>query len=101
MRCCAASGRGLRQITAIAFGVAGVILPRLSPKRAMAAIESPCNKICTVDPMSRLCVGCGRSLAEIEGWIRFTAEERARIMADLPRRLTTLGRRAAAPVNGT
>ena len=53
----------------------------------MADIESPCNKICAIDPVSALCVGCGRTLAEIEGWIRFSAEERARIMADLPRRL--------------
>ena len=53
----------------------------------MADIESPCNKICAVDPVSALCVGCGRTLAEIEGWIRFSADERARIMAVLPRRL--------------
>jgi uncharacterized protein len=56
----------------------------------MAAIETPCNTICTVDPRSRLCIGCGRSLIEIEAWVRFTAAERARIMADLPRRLTLL-----------
>ena len=53
----------------------------------MADIESPCNKICAIDPVSGLCVGCGRTLAEIEGWIRFSAEERARIMTELPRRL--------------
>ena len=53
----------------------------------MADIESPCNKICAVDPVSALCVGCGRTLAEIAGWIRFSADERARIMAELPRRL--------------
>jgi predicted Fe-S protein YdhL (DUF1289 family) len=53
----------------------------------MADIESPCNKICAIDPVSGLCVGCGRTLAEIEGWIRFSAEERARIMAELPHRL--------------
>ena len=55
----------------------------------MAEIESPCNKICTVDPGSARCVGCGRTLAEIEGWIRFSAEERARIMTELPRRRAT------------
>ena len=32
------------------------------------AIESPCNKICTLDPASGLCIGCGRSLAEIARW---------------------------------
>jgi predicted Fe-S protein YdhL (DUF1289 family) len=55
----------------------------------MADIESPCNKVCAIDPISALCVGCGRTLAEIAGWIRFGADERARIMAELPRRLAT------------
>jgi len=57
----------------------------------MANIESPCNNVCAVDPVSALCVGCGRSLAEIAGWIGIGADERARIMAELPRRLVTLG----------
>lgn len=56
----------------------------------MAAIESPCNLICTVDPGSGLCLGCGRSLAEIAGWIGFGTDERARIVAELPRRLAAL-----------
>jgi predicted Fe-S protein YdhL (DUF1289 family) len=64
----------------------------------MADIESPCNKICAVDPISALCVGCGRTLAEIEGWIRFSAAERARIMAELPRRLEHA---SAAPADVT
>jgi predicted Fe-S protein YdhL (DUF1289 family) len=56
----------------------------------MADIETPCNKVCAVDPVSTLCVGCGRTVAEIAGWIGFTADERARIMAELPQRLATL-----------
>jgi predicted Fe-S protein YdhL (DUF1289 family) len=56
----------------------------------VAAIETPCNKICVVDPASKLCVGCGRTLAEIGGWIGFTPEERRRIMAELPARLAAL-----------
>jgi predicted Fe-S protein YdhL (DUF1289 family) len=76
----------------IAFRAAILILPATSPRRLMTNIESPCNKVCTVDPISGLCVGCGRNLAEIEGWIRFTADERAGIMAKLPQRLAALGR---------
>jgi predicted Fe-S protein YdhL (DUF1289 family) len=60
----------------------------------MAAIESPCNKICSLDPVSALCVGCGRTMAEIESWIRLSADERARIMAELPRRLAIRSRGA-------
>jgi predicted Fe-S protein YdhL (DUF1289 family) len=61
----------------------------------MAAIESPCNLICTVDPASGLCLGCGRSLAEIGGWIDFSPQERARIMAELPERLAAVRRSPA------
>ncbi len=62
----------------------------------MAAIETPCNKVCAVDPVFALCVGCGRTTAEIAGWIGFAADERRRIMADLPRRLALLQRAAPA-----
>jgi predicted Fe-S protein YdhL (DUF1289 family) len=58
----------------------------------MSDIESPCNKVCVVDPLSALCIGCGRSLAEIAGWIAFDAGERARISAELPGRLAALAR---------
>jgi uncharacterized protein len=56
----------------------------------MTDIESPCNKVCAVDPAAALCVGCGRTLAEIAGWIGFSADERAHIMAQLPGRLAAL-----------
>jgi predicted Fe-S protein YdhL (DUF1289 family) len=62
----------------------------------MADIESPCNKVCVVDPKSALCIGCGRSLAEIEGWLRFTPEQRVRVMAELPQRLKMLAARRSA-----
>jgi uncharacterized protein len=56
------------------------------------AIETPCNKVCAVDPVTGLCIGCGRTLDEIASWLAFSAEQRARIMAELPRRLTTQAR---------
>jgi uncharacterized protein len=74
----------------IAFRVA--ILKLAVRRRLMADIESPCNKVCALDPIAALCVGCGRTLPEIEAWVRLSADERARIMAELPRRISTLGR---------
>ena len=53
-------------------------------------ILSPCEKICVVDPPTGLCLGCGRSLSEIERWTRFGDKEREQIMAELPRRLETM-----------
>jgi predicted Fe-S protein YdhL (DUF1289 family) len=64
------------------------MLRRVSANRAsMAEIESPCIKVCVLDPGSNLCLGCGRSLAEIERWAAFSPEERRRIMAELPARM--------------
>ena len=54
------------------------------------SIESPCNKVCAVEPVSGLCLGCGRSLAEIANWIGMSESERARIMDELPQRLASL-----------
>jgi hypothetical protein len=51
------------------------------------SIESPCNLVCTIDPRSGLCLGCGRTVEEIAGWIGFDPQERARIIAELPARL--------------
>ena len=53
-------------------------------------IETPCNRVCVVHPTLDLCIGCGRSLDEIERWSDFTPAERARIMAQLPSRLAAL-----------
>jgi predicted Fe-S protein YdhL (DUF1289 family) len=53
-------------------------------------IESPCDKVCTLEPTSGLCFGCGRTLAEIERWATYSDGERTRIMTELPDRLTTL-----------
>jgi predicted Fe-S protein YdhL (DUF1289 family) len=63
----------------------------------MADIKSPCNSVCTVDKVTALCVGCGRTLAEIAAWSQFTVDERAHIMAQLPRRLSRLRGTGAAP----
>ncbi len=43
-------------------------------------METPCVNICTIDPQSRLCVGCLRSIDEIARWSAMTSSERRRIM---------------------
>jgi predicted Fe-S protein YdhL (DUF1289 family) len=64
----------------------------------MTAIQTPCEKICIVDPPSGLCRGCGRSLAEIERWTAYSDAERARVMGELPQRLDAMnGRPASSP----
>jgi predicted Fe-S protein YdhL (DUF1289 family) len=62
-----------------------------------AGVASPCTRVCALHPRLELCVGCGRSLDEIAGWMAFGADERARITAALPSRLALL-RDADAPL---
>jgi predicted Fe-S protein YdhL (DUF1289 family) len=65
-------------------------------------IETPCVSVCVVHPALKMCMGCGRSLDEIAGWIDFDAAERARIMAQLPRRLAaTTGATPGATTSAT
>lgn len=58
-----------------------------------AEIESPCVKLCVIQAESRTCIGCFRTIDEISGWSRMTAEERRAIMAELPARAGQITRR--------
>lgn len=60
---------------------------------ARAEIESPCIKICVIEPKSRLCTGCLRSIDEIGAWSRMTAEARSAVMAELPERAGKITKR--------
>ncbi|HJS45511.1 MAG TPA: DUF1289 domain-containing protein [Rhizomicrobium sp.] len=53
-------------------------------------MESPCVKICTYDPVSGLCQGCGRTLEEITAWFSMSDQERRAVMEELPKRLQTI-----------
>jgi predicted Fe-S protein YdhL (DUF1289 family) len=53
-------------------------------------IETPCEKICVLDPASGICRGCGRNLTEIERWTAYSDAERRRIMAELPDRIAAM-----------
>jgi uncharacterized protein len=59
----------------------------------LAAIETPCIKVCVVDAETGICIGCGRSRFEIGGWIGYSADQRRSIMSELPERLATLTQR--------
>lgn len=57
----------------------------------MAGIESPCVKICIMEPVSGLCHGCARTLDEIAGWAGFAPEHRRKVMAELDARRARMG----------
>lgn len=56
-------------------------------------IETPCIKICVVDPETGFCIGCGRTRMEIGSWLGLTPDERRNVMAQLPERVQTLTQR--------
>jgi len=49
-------------------------------------IDSPCVDICTTDPESDLCVGCGRTVEEIANWIIFSDKEKKKLLIELEKR---------------
>ena len=55
------------------------------------SIETPCIAVCIIDPKTKLCLGCGRTLPEIARWHRIESAERLDIMAGLPARMTDAG----------
>lgn len=56
-------------------------------------VDSPCVKLCVIHPEARLCVGCLRTIDEITGWSRFSAQDRSAIMAELPARAPLVQKR--------
>ncbi|MFN3214518.1 MAG: DUF1289 domain-containing protein [Henriciella sp.] len=53
-------------------------------------IVSPCIKVCAVDGETSLCLGCGRTLKEIGGWMQFDDAGRDEVISMLPERLDRL-----------
>lgn len=59
--------------------------------------ESPCIAVCTMDPKTKLCFGCGRTLPEIARWHSMATQERLAVMEGLAARMTEAGLVPIAP----
>jgi predicted Fe-S protein YdhL (DUF1289 family) len=53
--------------------------------------ETPCVAVCIIDPRTRLCFGCGRTLPEIARWHAMESAERLALMELLPSRMAEAG----------
>ncbi|MBR0751590.1 DUF1289 domain-containing protein [Bradyrhizobium jicamae] len=53
--------------------------------------DTPCIAVCMMDPKTKLCFGCGRTLPEIARWHKMDRAERLDVMALLPARMTEAG----------
>ena len=53
--------------------------------------ETPCIAVCMMDPKTKLCFGCGRTLPEIARWHRMETAERLAVMEGLAARMEEAG----------
>jgi predicted Fe-S protein YdhL (DUF1289 family) len=53
--------------------------------------DTPCIAVCMIDPRTKLCFGCGRTLPEIARWHAMTSAERLAVMGLLPARMAEAG----------
>ena len=53
--------------------------------------ETPCIAVCMMDPKTKLCLGCGRTLPEIARWHRMETAERLAVMEGLAARMAEAG----------
>jgi predicted Fe-S protein YdhL (DUF1289 family) len=53
--------------------------------------ETPCIAVCMIDPKTKLCFGCGRTLPEIARWHRMETAERLAVMEGLAARMAEAG----------
>ncbi|ABR84244.2 MULTISPECIES: DUF1289 domain-containing protein [Pseudomonas aeruginosa group] len=58
---------------------------------APPAVASPCRRLCCLDDAD-VCVGCGRSLAEIREWGKADDSRRRQIRTQAARRQAQAGR---------
>ena len=61
----------------------------------MPPVPTPCINVCVLDPLSALCIGCGRTGEEITAWATMSETERLDVAAELGQRLTEARSRAA------
>jgi uncharacterized protein len=54
------------------------------------AVESPCISVCAMDEMSGLCLGCYRTLEEIQGWWDLDNTQKSKIVDEASQRASAV-----------
>lgn len=66
------------------------------PAASNGSVASPCVRQCCLNEQD-MCVGCGRYLVEITGWLNFTDEEKMTVVLNAQQRLKQAARRVQDP----
>jgi predicted Fe-S protein YdhL (DUF1289 family) len=61
------------------------------PQEPEPSLPSPCLGICLMDPQSRMCRGCLRTIDEIRDWYTASATDKRAILERLVRRRDAAG----------
>jgi predicted Fe-S protein YdhL (DUF1289 family) len=59
-------------------------------------VASPCISVCSVDAVTKMCIGCLRTLQEIGAWRSMTPEQKRACVAATEERAKQTPRRAAS-----
>ena len=54
-------------------------------------VPSPCVKICVLDPDTRMCRGCCRSIDEVAEWVEYSPEEKLAVLERIAQRKKEAG----------
>jgi uncharacterized protein len=54
------------------------------------SVESPCISVCTMDEMSGLCLGCYRTLEEIQDWWDLDNAQKSKIVDEASQRASAV-----------
>jgi len=54
-------------------------------------VPSPCVKICVLDPRTRMCRGCYRTIDEVAEWVEYTPEEKLAVLERVAQRRKEAG----------
>jgi predicted Fe-S protein YdhL (DUF1289 family) len=49
-------------------------------------VPSPCTRVCVIDPVSKLCRGCQRTIDEITDWASKSPAEKRAVLAQVEER---------------
>jgi len=70
--------------------VANLIERAQQAQAPASAVASPCNSVCTMDPLNGFCNGCLRSLSEIADWSVLSDDDKRLVWRQIGERARSL-----------
>jgi predicted Fe-S protein YdhL (DUF1289 family) len=70
--------------------------------RTPIAVRAPCVKVCQMDPVTQLCLGCSRTQEERDWWVAYTDAQQREVLqrCEQRRQVVATGEGEFAPSMG-